>query len=103
MHVRTDENVAAIQDAVEKRCRKIGRRVQVIVNYASYRIDDEVLDTYARMVRHLEENCYTTVTRYTTGAFLRMKLGDALTRRDVAPHIFETEEEARALLDQSKT
>jgi propionate CoA-transferase len=27
---------------------------------------------------------------------MRMKLGDALSRREVAPHIFETREEAHA-------
>ena len=101
MHIRTGRDVDAVREAVEGRCREIGRRVAVIVNYASYRIDDEVLDAYARMVRYMEENFYTTVTRYTTGAFLRMKLGDALTKRDVAPHIFETEEDARAFLADS--
>jgi propionate CoA-transferase len=98
MHIRTEQDIAAVQEAVEERCRKIGKRVAVIVNYAAYRIDDEVLDAYARMIRYMEENYYTTVTRYSTGAFLRMKLGDALTRRDVAPHIFETEDDARAFL-----
>jgi propionate CoA-transferase len=98
MHIRTEQDIAAVQEAVEERCRKIGKRVAVIVNYAAYRIDDEVLDAYARMIRYMEENYYTTVTRYSTGAFLRMKLGDALTKRDVAPHIFETEEDARAFL-----
>ena len=101
MHIRTGRDVDAVREAVEGRCRGIGRRVAVIVNYASYRIDDEVLDAYARMIRYMEENYYTTVTRYTTGAFLRMKLGDALTKRDVAPHIFETEEDARAFLADS--
>ena len=101
MHIRTGRDVDAVREAVEGRCREIGRRVAVIVNYASYRIDDEVLDAYARMIRYMEENYYTTVTRYTTGAFLRMKLGDALTKRDVAPHIFETEEDARAFLADS--
>ncbi len=98
MHIRTEQDIAAVQEAVEERCRKIGKRVAVIVNYAAYRIDDEVLDAYARMIRYMEENYYTTVTRYSTGAFLRMKLGDALTKRDVAPHIFETEDDARAFL-----
>jgi propionate CoA-transferase len=50
------------------------------------------------MIRYMEEHYYTTVTRYSTGAFLRMKLGDALSNRDVAPHIFETEEDARTFL-----
>jgi propionate CoA-transferase len=41
---------------------------------------------------------YDGVTRYTTSAFLRAKLGDALSRRKLAPHIFESEEEALAAL-----
>jgi propionate CoA-transferase len=103
MHIRTERDIAAVQEAVEERCREIGRRMAVIVNYASYRIDDEVLDAYARMIRYMEEHYYTTVTRYSTGAFLRMKLGDALSNRDVAPHIFETEEDAQAFLADAQT
>jgi len=38
------------------------------------------------------------VTRYTTSTFLRAKLGDALTRSEVAPHIYESADEARARL-----
>ena len=38
------------------------------------------------------------VTRYTTSAFLRTKLGEALARRSVSPHVFEAEGEARAAL-----
>ena len=38
---------------------------------------------------------YGSVTRYTTSSFLRMKLGDALKRRGVAPYIYESPEEAR--------
>jgi len=37
-------------------------------------------------------------TRYTTSAFLRVKLGEALRLRGVAPHIFESAEQARAHL-----
>jgi propionate CoA-transferase len=98
LHVRMDSDVAAIQKAVEQRCRKIGRRMAAIVNYETFRIDEPVLDTYARMVRYMEDTYYTRVTRYSTGAFLRMKLGAALEKRDVAPHVFETENEARDYL-----
>lgn len=101
LQVRSEDDVNAIREAVETRCREIGKRVAVIVNYDSFRIDDAVLDAYARMVRYMEDNYYTTVTRYTTGAFLRMKLGEALQRRHVAPHVFESEPEARAFLAAS--
>jgi propionate CoA-transferase len=40
------------------------------------------------------------VTRYTTSGFLRMKLGDALARRGVAPHIYESGDEAREHLKE---
>jgi propionate CoA-transferase len=45
---------------------------------------------------------YESVTRYTTSTFLRMKLGDELQKRDLAPHIYESREEARAALAQSE-
>ena len=42
---------------------------------------------------------YSRVTRYTTSAFLRAKLGDALLERGVAPHIFESVADARKHLE----
>jgi propionate CoA-transferase len=52
------------------------------------------------MVRYMEMHYYTTASRYTTSAFLRMKLGDALLRRRVAAHIFETSDEAHAYVKE---
>jgi propionate CoA-transferase len=46
------------------------------------------------MVRGLMDQYYSGVSRYTTSGFLRMKLGEALENRGVAPHIFESAEEA---------
>jgi propionate CoA-transferase len=96
MFVRHVRDVEAIRQAVEKRCRSIGRKVAVVVNYDSFQIEESVTDAYAEMVGYLLERYYTRVSRYTTSAFLRMKLGDALSRRGVAPHIFESEQEARS-------
>jgi propionate CoA-transferase len=50
------------------------------------------------MVHDLVEQFYSGVTRYTTSGFLRTKLGDALEQRRVAPHIYESADEARAHL-----
>jgi propionate CoA-transferase len=58
----------------------------------------EVVDEYTDMVKYLVDHYYSGVTRYTTSTFLRMKLGDALKRRDVAPHIYESSDEARQAL-----
>ena len=43
---------------------------------------------------------YVDVTRYTTSGFLRMRLGDALAGRGLAPHIYVSAEEALAHLGE---
>ena len=69
-----------------------------IVDYDNFSILPDVLDAYSEMVKGLTERFYSRVTRYTTSTFLRAKLGDALHKRGVAPHIFESAEEAQAHL-----
>ncbi len=93
LHVRREADVLAIRYEVEARCREIGRRVDVIVNYGSFRIDDDAVDEYAEMARNMEAKYYARISRYATGAFMRMKLGRMFVR-ELAPHIFETKEEA---------
>jgi len=90
--------VEQIRAAVEKVLTPIGRKVYTIVNYDNFSILPELVDEYTDMVKYLVDHYYTGVTRYTTSTFLRMKLGDALQRRDVAPHIYESSEEARQAL-----
>jgi propionate CoA-transferase len=101
LRVRTEQDVRAIQEAVESRCKRIGRFVNVVVNYDSFRMDDSAYDAYAKMIRYLEKTYYATVTRYTTSAFMRAKLGEELAKRDVAPHVFETAAEAQAFLKET--
>jgi propionate CoA-transferase len=94
MRVRTERDVEEIRAAVADLCGRIGHRVPVVVNYDNFRIGEELVDGYAAMVRHVEERYYTQVSRYTSSAFLRLKLGDALERAGVKPHLFEGGEPA---------
>jgi propionate CoA-transferase len=93
--VKSARDIELIRRAVERRCRAVGKAVRVIVNYDSFALDDALADAWAGMVRQLCETYYSRVSRYTTSAFLRLKLGDAFLRHDVAPHLFATEAEAR--------
>lgn len=98
------DDVDRVRRVIEERCQTIGRKVALVVNYDNFLIDAAVADTYAAMVRYMETRYYTTASRYTTSAFLRLKLGEALAKRRVAPHIFETGEEAHAFVEiESKT
>lgn len=79
--VRSAADVAAIRDRVEAVCGPIGRRVDAVVNYDQTRIDEAVAPDWAAMVEDLEARLYARVTRYSTSAFLRRRLGQTLERR----------------------
>jgi propionate CoA-transferase len=96
--VKNSDDVAAIKDAVEKILIPLGKKVYTVVNYDNFTILPDVLDEYTDMVKSLVDRLYSGVTRYTTSTFLRMKLGDAFKKRNAAPHIYETREEARRAL-----
>jgi propionate CoA-transferase len=96
--VNTREWVDDIRAAVESRLKKLGHKVYAIVNYDNFSIQPELVDEYTDMVKYLVDHYYTGVTRYTTSTFLRLKLGEALQKRNVAPHIFESSEEAQRAL-----
>jgi len=100
MHVKTRDDVDRVRRVVEEKVQAIGKKVALVVNYDGVVIDASVADTYAAMVRYMEMHYYTTASRYTTSAFLRMKLGEALSRRRVAAHIFETGAEAHAFVEE---
>ncbi|MBR0719153.1 acyl CoA:acetate/3-ketoacid CoA transferase [Bradyrhizobium liaoningense] len=94
--LRSKADVDAIARTVEAKLAPLGRRVYAIVNYDHFSILPELLDDYSAMVRSLVDRFYSGVSRYTTSGFLRIKLGEALERRGVAPHIFESAEEAQS-------
>ncbi|MBL7205525.1 MAG: acyl CoA:acetate/3-ketoacid CoA transferase [Desulfobacteraceae bacterium] len=101
--VNTSQDVQDIKDAVVNIVAPLGKRVYTIVNYDNFSILPDIVDEYSDMVKLLMDNYYSGVTRYTTSTFLRMKIGDALKKRDVAPHIYESSEEAKEVLKRKKT
>jgi len=102
LDIRTPQDIADVRAEVERNLAPIGRKVYAIVNYDGFSIVPELVDAYSAMVKDLVARFYTRVTRYTTSNFLRMKLGDALEGRGVAPHIYESAQEALDHLDRPK-
>jgi propionate CoA-transferase len=104
--VHSHEDVEKIRRIVENKLAPLGRKVYAVVNYDSFEIFPDIIDEYSAMVHDLVDRFYSGVTRYTTSSFLRAKLGDALKQRALAPHIYESAEEATAHLrdlEQKKT
>ena len=102
LNVRTKNDIEAIRSKVTEICKPLGKRVKTIVNYDNFSIAPELEDDYINMVKYVVSEYYSDVTRYTTSAFLRMKLGDELKRRQMAPHIFQSREEAAQALEEKK-
>jgi propionate CoA-transferase len=100
--LRNESDIERIRQIVVDRLAPLGKRVYAIVNYDNFTIEPELLDAYSAMVHGLIDKYYAGVTRYTTSGFLRMKLGDALEKRGVAPHIYESAAEAHQTLQEIK-
>ncbi|MCM5679749.1 malonate decarboxylase subunit alpha [Schlegelella sp. S2-27] len=94
--VRTRDDVEAVRREVVARLAPLQRKVYGVVNYDHFQLDPLVEDDWTEMVRGLVDRYYLKVTRYSTSSFLRAKLGPALAARGMAPHIYETAEEAHA-------
>lgn len=100
LDVRSAADIEAIRREFEAALQPIGRKVYAVVNYAGFHILPDLLDSYTEMIAGIVNRHYLDVTRYTTSAFLRMKLGDALSARGFAPHIYVSAQEALAHLGE---
>jgi propionate CoA-transferase len=98
LSVRSSAQIADIRARVDRMLGPLGKKVYTIVNYDNFSISTELEDEYINMVKYVVETYYLRTTRYTTSAFLRMKLGDALEKRDVPAYIFESPAEAKSAL-----
>lgn len=94
LHVGSKDIIEEIQKGVEKKMEPLPEKVYTFVNYDNFTIDRDLIDCYSDMVQSVTNRFYYKVTRYTTSAFLRMKLGSALQERQLPPHIFDNNTEA---------
>jgi propionate CoA-transferase len=100
--VRTVADVDLVRREMESRCKAIGRKVALVANYDGFYLDPMVADAYFSMITYMQNRYYSSASRYTTSAFMRLKLGEALAERNLAPHVFETWTEAQSFSAQSR-
>jgi propionate CoA-transferase len=92
LHVRTTEDTLEIIEAVDALLGPLNGRVKAVVNYDRFLLDEAAVDAYADAVRHVQDTYYLDgeVTRHTTNAFMRLKLGKELAKRDIQSMIAES-------------
>ena len=93
--VRTLDDIERGRNRIKSIIEPLNHKVYVVVNYDGFEINPDIEDAYLDSVKDLFDRYYLGVTRFTTSAFMRAKLGEQLDSRGVAPHIFESEEEAK--------
>lgn len=101
-YMKTSEDVKEMRKLVGSILEPLGKKVHTIANYDNFNVSPHLVDEYVEMVKYAA-SFYESVTRYTTSTFLKMKLGDELQKRGVAPHIYESKEEARKALTAAGT
>ncbi len=97
-NIRTSEEIRRIKNGIEAILAPLGKKVPTIVNYDNFNVAPELTHEYADMLKHVTQY-YSNVTRYTTSAFLLMKLGDELLKRDVDLQMFGSIEDAKEALN----
>lgn len=99
LSVRNAEDIETIRAAVEARLVPIGHKVNAIVNYDRFSIVPELIDAYIAVVKGIMDRHYHGVTRYTSNSFLRLKLGEALAKQQIAPRLYGSADEAHDRLN----
>jgi propionate CoA-transferase len=94
MRVRTEADIATIREAVDRLLAPLGRRVNSIVNYEGFTVDDDAMQAYMDAVKYVEQRYYLKVSRFTNSGFLRLKFAKALEERQLTSRVFETRREA---------
>jgi propionate CoA-transferase len=100
--VKTEADIDAVKTTIVNILNPLGKKVYAIGNYDGFNINPDLIDSYTEMITYLTHKYFSRVSRYTTSAFLRMKLGESLEKRGLAPHIYESKIEAHQFLQSQE-
>jgi propionate CoA-transferase len=94
LEVKTKDDIERIRAHVEGILAPLGRKVSTVVNYDNFSVNLDLSDDYADMVRDVVNRFYSSVSRYSTSAFMRMMLGVKLGRHGLSTKVYAGEGEA---------
>jgi propionate CoA-transferase len=89
LHVRTTADIEEVVAAVDALLEPLSRRVQAIVNYDRFLLDESVVEAWADAVKYVVERYYLGVSRHATGGFTRLKLSKEFAKRNIESSLEE--------------
>ena len=99
--IKTQEIIERYKERIRSIVEPLGHKVYAVVNYDGFELDRDFEDAYLDALKEVGDRYFLGVTRFSTSAFMRAKLGDALEKRGVAPHIYESEDEAKGVVRET--
>jgi propionate CoA-transferase len=93
--MRSTREVEEVRAEVERRSAPLGRKIEAVIDYDGCSIDLAIAEAWFDMARDVQARFYEGDPLHDQ-RLLRLKLGDALTRREMAPHVVETASEMAA-------
>lgn len=99
--VRKKTDISDLREVLIAACEDADKRVNAVVNHDGCRIADDLNDDYTEMIDGMLRHYYASTARYSTAAFMRLKMQDDLSKRGTQPHIFESAQEAHAALSSA--
>jgi propionate CoA-transferase len=94
MRVRSEDDIDTIIAAVDRMLGPLGKRVNSVVNYEGFSVDDDVMQAYMDAVKYVEQTYYLKVSRFTNSGYLRLRFAKELQQRQLTSRVFERRHEA---------
>ncbi|MBE1285323.1 MAG: acyl CoA:acetate/3-ketoacid CoA transferase [Rhodobacteraceae bacterium] len=101
--IKKKQDIDDLARVLSEACDKTGKRVNAVVNQNGFRIAEDLYDDYAETIEKRLQDCAASTARYTTSAFMRLKMKETLAARGVQPHIFESGEEAHQAIREQQS
>jgi propionate CoA-transferase len=88
------EDIDNIKKIVEDICTAAGNKVNAVVNYDAFKVNDQLLNDYLAMGQYIIEKYYRKVARHTTNREVSVRFTEEFQSRRLAANLFASEEEA---------
>ena len=88
------EDIDNIRQVVEQICKAAGRKVNTVVNYNAFKVNDQLMSDYIKMGADVIKTHYRKVARFTTNRDDNARFTDEFGTRRLPANLFASEEEA---------
>ena len=100
LELESIEDIDNLEKVVEEVCRKVNRKVDAIVNYNGFRVDDNIFDAYMEMGQSIISRYYHRIARHSTNDDARSRFSEEFRSRNLEANLFATRDEALEFLTE---